>query len=157
MFVAKAKRSTILELELKAKEEEKKNKAKAAALEARKLETRNMVADQIKREADAAVSQANQAGNDSDPSHMPNDEDEEDPVEHEAWRQRELARVARDAALKSAFEAEKAETERRRGLTEAQRQAEDAALGKNKEEPKEKWKFMQKYYHKGAFYMDEVR
>jgi microfibrillar-associated protein 1 len=54
------------------------------------------------------------------------------------------------------FEMEKAETLRRRNLTEEERQREDQHLHKDtngKEKPK--WNFMQKYYHKGVFYMDE--
>lgn len=75
-------------------------------------------------------------------------------VEFEAWRLRELQRLQRDGALRQQFELEKAETERRRGLTEEQRRAEDQALGKLAGKEKDKWTFMQKYYHKGAFYMD---
>lgn len=45
--------------------------------------------------------------------------------------------------------------ERRRNLTDAERAAEDAALGLNQPKEKAKWRFMQKYYHKGAFYMDD--
>ena len=48
--------------------------------------------------------------------------------------------------------------ERRRNMTEAERDAEDARLGvgaHEKKAEKPKWRFMQKYYHKGAFYMDE--
>jgi len=134
-----------------------RTKKKAAAAAARAQETRNMVAEQIRRDEDSAVSQANQAGQDSD-SGLPDDDDDlEDPVEFEAWRLREVQRLARDRKERFAFEADKAETERRRGLTEAQRAAEDLAAGKGADDrPKEKWKFMQKYYHKGAFYMDEV-
>jgi microfibrillar-associated protein 1 len=76
-------------------------------------------------------------------------------VEFEAWRLRELKRLQRDGALRQQFELEKFETERRRGLTEAERRSEDQALGKLDVKDKEKWAFMQKYYHKGAFYMDD--
>jgi hypothetical protein len=31
--------------------------------------------------------------------------------------------------------------------------AEDRAAGKNLQKEKKKWKFLQKYYHKGAFYV----
>jgi microfibrillar-associated protein 1 len=117
-----------------------------------------MVAEQIRREEDHAVSTGNQAGHDSD-SGLPDDADDlEDPVEFEAWRLREVQRLARDRKERHAFEHDKAETERRRGLTEGERAAEDLAAGKGaKEGEKEKWKFMQKYYHKGAFYMDEEK
>ena len=76
-------------------------------------------------------------------------------MEFEAWRLRELKRLQRDRQLRQAFEFERAETERRRGLSEAERAAEDRALGKLEPKEKEKWAFMQKYYHKGAFYMDD--
>ena len=45
--------------------------------------------------------------------------------------------------------------ERRRNMTDEERAAEDARLGLNKPKEKQKWRFMQKYYHKGAFYMDD--
>ena len=55
---------------------------------------------------------------------------------------------------------EMAETERRRNMTDEERRREDAELIKKglKKDPngvKSKIKFMQKYYHKGAFYMDD--
>jgi microfibrillar-associated protein 1 len=87
---------------------------------------------------------------------MPNDDDDDDDeVEFMAWRLRELGRKKRDENLRKAFEFEKLETERRRNLTEEERRKEDLAAGKFEEKKKEKWNFMQKYYHKGAFYMDE--
>ena len=84
-------------------------------------------------------------------------------VEYEAWRQREKARLRRDAALRERWVRDKAEMERRRGLTEEERRAEDAAAGRLLPEEQgamklaelPKRKFMQKYYHRGAFYMDE--
>ena len=48
-----------------------------------------------------------------------------------------------------------AETERRSKLSDDERKAEDRALGKDKPEDKAKWNFMQKYYHKGAYFQDE--
>ena len=71
-------------------------------------------------------------------------------VEGSRWR-------ARDQAARKAMEEEEAETARRRGLSDAQLIAEDEALGKRQHgKGKERQlKFMQKYYHKGAFYMDD--
>ena len=154
VFVPKSKRGTIAELEAKAAQEEERERAQAEKLEKRKAETRNMVAEQIRRDEEQVENHVD--GNDSD-ANMPSDtDDNEDPMAYEAWKVRELQRVKRDRDLRLVHEQEKAETERRRGLTDEQRAAEDAALGKNKVEDKGKWKFMQKYYHKGAFYMDET-
>lgn len=38
-------------------------------------------------------------------------------------------------------------------MTDAEREEEDRKAGKFDEKPKAKWNFMQRYYHKGAFYM----
>lgn len=75
----------------------------------------------------------------------------------ENWKIRELSRLKRDALLREKAEIDKRELERRRNMTEEERLAEDQKLGigKFKEKEKEKWKFMQRYYHKGVFYMDE--
>lgn len=50
---------------------------------------------------------------------------------------------------------EKAELLRRRNMTDEERMEEDMRLGKFKEKEKPKWNFMQKFYHKGVFFMDE--
>merc|ERR1712106_43245 len=86
------------------------------------------------------------------------DSDDGDPdVEFEAWKFRELQRLKRDREAREAEEAEQAERDRRRAMTEEQR-LEDLKLNPriitNKGE-KGKMKFLQKYYHKGAFYMDK--
>ena len=65
--------------------------------------------------------------------------------------------MKRDIEIRETMERERAETLRRRNLSEEERRKEDEAIKKKEGPPpeKEKWKFMQKYYHKGVFYMDE--
>mmetsp|Transcript_31618 Transcript_31618/g.50479 ORF Transcript_31618/g.50479 Transcript_31618/m.50479 type:complete len:435 (+) Transcript_31618:171-1475(+) len=73
-------------------------------------------------------------------------------AEYDAWKVRELKRLKRDHDKKVERENEATETLRRRGLTDAERSREDAALGKTvKVEQGEK----RKTHHKGAFYVDE--
>lgn len=85
------------------------------------------------------------------------DTDGLDPTgEFEAWRLRELSRIARDKAEAVARDEERAEIERRRALPEAQRLAEDLAHAQSSRDakPKGAQKFLQKYWHKGAFHQD---
>lgn len=88
------------------------------------------------------------------------DTDDLDPeLEHQQWVARELTRLKRARAQIEEREAEIAEIERRRNLTEAERDAEDQAyLNQQKEEQagRGKIEYMQKYFHKGAFYQDEA-
>lgn len=54
----------------------------------------------------------------------------------------------------------KRETEQREHLIREtknieERYQEDLKLGRIEEKEKKRWKFFQKYYHKGVFYMDE--
>lgn len=87
------------------------------------------------------------------------DTDEVDPAaEYAAWRLREMKRIVRAREAIEAKEKELAEKERRQNLTEEERRAEDDALiAKQKEEKDGRGKmgYMQKYYHKGAFYQEE--
>ncbi len=62
--------------------------------------------------------------------------------------------MKRDTEEREAHILEKSEILRRRSLTDEERRKEDEALGKFQPKEKPKMKFLQKYYHKGVFYMD---
>ena len=73
---------------------------------------------------------------------------------YEAWKVRELKRILRDREEMESYEKELAEIERRRKLTDEERLAENVKLGTDETDKKQKvaYNFMQKYYHKGAFF-----
>lgn len=77
---------------------------------------------------------------------------------YEAWKLRELKRLKRDAEEREEDAQEKAELLRRRNMTDEERMEEDRRLGKltsdEARQQKPKMQFLQKYYHKGVFYMD---
>lgn len=88
------------------------------------------------------------------------DTDDLDPAaEFDAWRLRELSRLARDKEASLVKESERAEIERRRALPEAQRLREDEEYARRtrelKMEEREERGFMDKFYHKGAFHQDD--
>ncbi|WFD33364.1 hypothetical protein MCUN1_000177 [Malassezia cuniculi] len=122
--------------------------AKAAA-EERKKASHDMVAERVRQEI--RESQKEQEQIDID------DTDGLDPdAEFEAWRLRELARIKRVQDAEAALVAEREEIERRRALPEEQRIKEDMAHAAATRAQKTRGQqgFMQKYYHKGAFFQD---
>lgn len=76
-----------------------------------------------------------------------NDEEEE-----LAWKLRELERLKRDRNFREERRLELEDIERRRKMTDSQVEAENESMGKNRSEDRPKYRFLQKYYHKGAFY-----
>lgn len=70
---------------------------------------------------------------------------------------RELKRLKRERDAKQAREKEAKEIERRRNMTDAERQEENLRLGSDHTNKKEKvaYKFMQRFYHKGAFFQGD--
>ncbi|KAL8779468.1 MAG: hypothetical protein Q9213_006922 [Squamulea squamosa] len=89
------------------------------------------------------------------------DADDIDPeTERAAWKLRELKRVKRDREAIEEAEKEREEIERRRNLTKEEREAEDREfLEQQKEEREGKGRmgYMQKYFHKGAFFQDDAK
>ena len=78
--------------------------------------------------------------------------------EFTAWKQRQFARMQRDKQQAAELAAQQAELEAFRALPPAmQQQILDSkkALEAEQAEKKTKYKFLQKYYHKGAFFQDD--
>ena len=83
------------------------------------------------------------------------DTDDLDPAaEFEAWRLRELERIKEEKEAELAREKDREEVERRRAMPEEQRMKEDLehANKLREEKPKGQQRFLQKYWHKGAFH-----
>lgn len=75
-------------------------------------------------------------------------------AEFEAWRLRELGRIKKEKEDEMARDKEREEIERRRNMPEEQRMKEDMERAQKlrEEKPKGQQKFLQKYWHKGAFH-----
>ncbi|KAI0685260.1 splicing factor, Prp19-binding domain-containing protein [Cytidiella melzeri] len=146
VFVPKRGRVTVAEEAALAQDTEEAAKRKEAEAEERRKQSHNMVAESIRRELAEKEKEAEVPDVD--------DTDGLDPEgEFEAWRLRELARIKRDKEEELRRETEREEIERRRALPEEQRLKEDMehAEKSRAEKPKGQQKFLQKYWHKGAF------
>ena len=91
---------------------------------------------------------------------MPTDDDDvNETYEYEQWRNRELKRLKLDKDEREEKEREKQEIERRRKMTDVERLEENKRLGTDETERKEKskYQFLQKYYHKGAFFQNMAK
>ncbi|KAL3460364.1 splicing factor, Prp19-binding domain-containing protein [Aspergillus heterothallicus] len=89
------------------------------------------------------------------------DTDNKDPeAEYAAWKLRELKRIKREREAIEASEKEREEIERRRNLTAEEREREDQEfIAKQKEEreaSRGQTGFMQRYFHKGAFFRPDL-
>eukprot|EP01029_Cantina_marsupialis_P028392 TRINITY_DN776101_c0_g1_i1.p1 TRINITY_DN776101_c0_g1~~TRINITY_DN776101_c0_g1_i1.p1 ORF type:complete len:503 (+),score=191.54 TRINITY_DN776101_c0_g1_i1:145-1653(+) len=153
LFKTKAERLTILEKQQKDLDELEREEQRLKREETKKKESKEMVLEAVMRGDDEEVS----ATDDDMPS---TDDDEDEEAEFEAWRLRELKRKKRDLDIRAAVEEERRETERRAKMSDEQIAADNArleSLGLKKKQPTEKqeWGYLQRYYHKGAFFMDE--
>jgi microfibrillar-associated protein 1 len=150
LFVPKAARETIAEKERLEKELEEQEVQKLKQLEERKSESRQLLIEAIKKEKEEAKAEE---ASDAD---LPDDgqEDEENVEEYEQWKLRELRRIKREKEEREAVRKQEEEVAKRRGMTDDEIARMDRELLKPKE--KSKMKFLQKYYHRGAFFGDDA-
>lgn len=133
-------------------EEQARRKAKADAL----------IQDQLEKNAAAAA--AGKKNWDDDEENEADQVDDTDGLnpetERAAWKLRELKRVKREREAIELAEKEREELDRRRNLSKEERDAEDRSFietQKHEREGKGKMSYMQKYFHKGAFFQDDAK
>lgn len=151
-FVRKNDRSTIIEKErdLLRQKQIQEQDARRQAKDRRKY-TLKIVEESIKKDLESQKKEKDPHINDV------KTDDENDEIEYEAWKLRELKRIKRERDEREEREKDKDEIERLRNMTEEERRKE---LQSNPKEvtnkiSKGKYKFLQKYYHRGAFYLDK--
>ncbi|KAI3470999.1 hypothetical protein Pfo_027662 [Paulownia fortunei] len=148
VFVPKSERDTIAERERLEAEERALEEAVKRRMEERKKETKEIVVEKIKEDLEIQKNMELEA----DIADVDTDDDMNEAEEYEAWKSREIARIKRDREDRDAMLKEKEEIEKVRNMTEEERREWDRKNPKPAAQSKQKWRFMQKYYHKGAFF-----
>ena len=154
VFVRKSERDTIEERDKMLAELDAEAAKTEAAKAAKKAESKKLVEVEVKREEALAA-----AMDEMEPSDVDTDDELDDALEFDAWKSRELERLKTDRIQRELIFREREEQERIRSMTEEERDLYHAKrLAKRAEQEKEKPKmaFMQKYYHKGAFFQESA-
>ncbi|KAF7825607.1 microfibrillar-associated protein 1-like [Senna tora] len=122
VFVPITQRDTIAERERLEAQERALEEATIRRMEERKTETKQIVVEEIRKDQEIHNNLELEAN-------VADIETDDEVNEYEAWRVREIGRIKR------------------------KRDERETIFKYNKQEiPKHKWRFMQKYYHKGAFF-----
>lgn len=166
LFVPKHRRNNVVSQEEKDQQDQAKKAKEMAREQKRKLESRMMLAQVVDAESMSKVNQPevdDEAGGAT--NSPPDDEDPTDPIdlelERDAWEVRELLRLLEKEDVREAQEAERKEYERRKLMSDEERMEEDKAMGRyhkpgeRKPIEGEQNSHMQRYFHRGAFYMDD--
>ncbi|RLN12688.1 microfibrillar-associated protein 1-like [Panicum miliaceum] len=140
VFVPKPRRDTVVERERIEEERRLLEELVRRRMEERKAETRRIVVEVIIKDENIH--------NEEPVSDTDTDDDADEAKEYEAWKNREIERIRRDreAGLR------KGESEKVRNMTGKKRMEYETGNPKPLAKRKRMMKFMQRYYHKGAFF-----
>ncbi|KAI6237873.1 MFAP1 domain-containing protein [Aphelenchoides besseyi] len=153
VFVQKRDRVTLVDAEEEEKRLEQLKIDEDKRKEERKKESIRIMEEQLKRE-DEMKKQKNQ---DTADIEAVNTDDENEEVAYELWKIREMKRLKRNRDEREALAREKAEIDKVHNMTEEERKEYmrlNPKIVTNKME-KGKYKYLQKYFHRGAFFLDE--
>ncbi|EFJ27864.1 hypothetical protein SELMODRAFT_171911 [Selaginella moellendorffii] len=150
-FVRKSDRETIAERERLEAEEIAMMEDWKKKLELRKIESKHLLVEEIRKEEEREKNKVTDTNGDE----VNTDDETNGQEEYEAWKAREIARIKRERDEKENANKEKEEIERLRKMSEEERKEYDRKNPKEAPAPKKKWKYMQKYYHKGVFFMSD--
>lgn len=155
VFVPRTDRETIAERDALERQLELEAEQQRLRLEQRKEETKEIIVARLAEEA--AQEAAAAAGPKGAEDIVTDDEAVDEEEEYQNWKLRELRRIGRDREERERELREAAERERWKNMSEEERLAFLAAQPKTAlEKTKKKFNFLQKYYHRGAFFQTEA-
>jgi len=185
LFVPKSKRGTLAEVEAQQQKLEEAEERRKQEKEKRAVQSRALVAEAVSAVGkNGGSSHGIDDGDEFDTGEVGGEflpvPDDSDPVdedspelvlaERDAWEVRELIRILRDVDEAVKLEKERKELERRRALTDEERLEEDKRSGRyrapgearrvrrddeRRDVSKGESHYLQRYHHRGAFYLDE--
>lgn len=136
-------------------QDEEKNKKKM--VEENRMQTLKMIEEDIRRQQALEPDQGDHEITKTAIESINTDDEEDRELAYEEWKLRELKRIQRDREQKELLKQASEEALKIRKMSDEDR---TSYLAKNPKEivndtPKGRMKYLQRYYHRGAFYLDE--
>ncbi|KAL5699007.1 hypothetical protein ACHQM5_029969 [Ranunculus cassubicifolius] len=152
VFVPKHERDTIAEREKLEAQERALEEMMKRRMEERKLETKQILVAEIQKDMEIQKNLDMEA----QLADVDTDDELNEAEEYEAWKVREIARIKRERESREVMIKEREEIEKVRNMTEEERREWERRNPKPVTKTKQKWRYMQKYFHKGAFFQNDA-